>query len=104
MRRGTRLLTPLLAPYRAFFKLPDVTAMVLIAWLSRLPVGMIGLAMVMFMRESLGDFKIAGSVVGSYFVSMAVFAPALPGRCSTARASPEQSAKHATGWNPYPRL
>ena len=29
-------------PYRAFFALPDVTAMVLVAWVSRLPVGMIG--------------------------------------------------------------
>ena len=64
-----------LAPYRAFFALTDVTAMVLVAWLSRLPIGMMGLAMVMFMRESLGDFKVAGSVVGLYFVSMAMFAP-----------------------------
>lgn len=43
--------------------------MVLTAWLSRMPVGMMGLAMLMFMRESLGDFKAAGSVVGVYFVS-----------------------------------
>ena len=49
--------------------------MVVVAWLSRMPVGMVGLAMLMFMRESLGDFKAAGSVVGVYFVSMAVFAP-----------------------------
>ncbi len=49
--------------------------MVVVAWLSRMPVGMIGLAMLMFMRESLGDFKAAGSVVGAYFVAMAVFAP-----------------------------
>ena len=72
---GKRYFAPLLAPYRAFFSLPDVTAMVLIAWVSRMPVGMIGLAMLMFMREALGDFKVAGSVVGAYFVSMAVFAP-----------------------------
>ena len=74
-RPGARLLASLLSPYRAFFALPDVTAMVFIALLSRMPVGMIGLAMLMFMRESLGDFKVAGSVVGVYFVSMAVFAP-----------------------------
>ena len=49
--------------------------MVLIAWLSRMPVGMMGLAMLMFMRDALGDFKVAGGVVGVYFVSMAVFAP-----------------------------
>ena len=70
-----RLGSRFLAPYRAFFALPDVTAIVLIAWLSRLPVGMIGLAMLMFMRDCLGDFKVGGSVVGVYFVSMAVFAP-----------------------------
>ena len=74
-RPGTRFFAPLFAPYRTFFALPDVTAIVLIAWLSRMPIGMMGLAMVMFMRESLGDFKLAGSVVGVYFVSMAVFAP-----------------------------
>jgi MFS family permease len=71
MRLGARAFSP----YRAFFALPDVTAMVFIAWLSRMPSGMIGLSMLMFMRESLGDFKAAGSVVGIYFVSMAVFAP-----------------------------
>ena len=65
----------MLTPYRAFFALPDVTAMVVTAWLSRLPVGMIGLAMVMFMRESLGDYTLAGSVVGLYFISTAAFAP-----------------------------
>ena len=72
---GARFLAPLFAPYRAFFRQPDVTAMVLVAWLSRMPVGMIGLAMLMFMRESLGDFKAAGSVVGVYFVAIAVCAP-----------------------------
>ena len=75
MHRSARFFAPFFAPYRAFFLQPDVTAMVLIAWLSRMPVGMIGLAMLMFMRESLGDFKVAGSVVGVYFVAMAVFAP-----------------------------
>ena len=66
---------PFLAPYATFFRQPDVTGIVLIAWISRMPVGMMGLAMLMFMREARGDFKVAGSVVGVYFVSMAVFAP-----------------------------
>lgn len=74
-RLHTRFVVPFLAPYGAFFRQPDVTAMVLIAWLSRMPVGMMGLAMLMFMRDALGDFKVAGSVVGVYFVAMAVFAP-----------------------------
>lgn len=40
-----------------------------------MPVGMMGLSMVMFLRESLGDFKIAGSVLGVYFFAMAMAAP-----------------------------
>ena len=74
-RLRARFVVPFFAPYRAFFAQSDVTSMVVIAWLSRMPVGMMGLAMLMYMRESLGDFKVAGSVVGVYFVSMAVFAP-----------------------------
>ena len=74
-RLHARFVVPFFAPYRAFFAQSDVTSMVVIAWLSRMPVGMMGLAMLMYMRESLGDFKVAGSVVGVYFVSMAVFAP-----------------------------
>ena len=34
-----------------------------------------GLSMVMYLRESLGSFKIAGAVLGVYFLSMAVGAP-----------------------------
>ena len=74
-RLHARFVVPFFAPSRAFFAQSDVTSMVVIAWLSRMPVGMMGLAMLMYMRESLGDFKVAGSVVGVYFVSMAVFAP-----------------------------
>ena len=74
-RLRSRFVVTFFAPYRSFFVQPDVTAMVLIAWLARMPVGMMGLAMLMFMRESLGDFKVAGSVVGVYFVAMAMFAP-----------------------------
>lgn len=42
-----------------------------------MPVGMMGLSMVMFLRESMGNFKIAGTVLGVYFLSMAVAAPVL---------------------------
>lgn len=70
-----RLQAHFLAPYRAYFGLPDVAVIVFIAWLARMPFGMIGLAMLMFLRETLGDFKIAGSVLGVYYVSMAAFAP-----------------------------
>ena len=42
-----------------------------------MPIGMIGLSMVMYLRESLGNFKIAGTVLGVYFFAMAVAAPIL---------------------------
>lgn len=67
----------LFAPYRHFLSLPDVKETLVIAFLSRMPVGMMGLSMVMFLRESLGSFKLAGWVVGVYFFSMAVTAPIL---------------------------
>lgn len=36
---------------------------------------MMGLAMVMYLREALGSFELAGSALGVYFVAMAVAAP-----------------------------
>lgn len=70
-------LAVLLAPYRAFVRLPDIPAMIAAAWLSRMPIGMIGLAMLLFLREALGNFKVAGSIVGTFFVAIAVAAPIL---------------------------
>jgi MFS family permease len=64
-----------IAPYATFFRLPDVKAIVLASWLARLPIGMNALSMVLFLRESLGNFELAGSAVGAYFVAMAVSAP-----------------------------
>lgn len=61
--------------YRNFLALPDVTRMVLSAFASRLPIGMMALAMLMFLRETLGSFSQAGFAVGAYFTAMAVAAP-----------------------------
>lgn len=66
---------PLLAAYRPFLTLPGVKGTLLITFLARMPVGMMMLSMVMFLRESLGNFKLAGSVLGIYFVAMAVSSP-----------------------------
>jgi MFS family permease len=65
----------LFAPYREFFAIPDVKAMLCVSGLARLPVGMSGLAMVLFLRNALGSFQFAGLAVGTYFVAMAVAAP-----------------------------
>lgn len=67
----------ILASYLAFLRLPDVKRMVVIAFIGRLPIGMGGLAMLMFLRAELGNFAIAGTVVGAYFIAMAVSAPVL---------------------------
>ncbi|MBL8511712.1 MAG: MFS transporter [Betaproteobacteria bacterium] len=67
------------APYLAFMRLPDVALTLVMTWFARLPVGMTALSILLFMRESLGDFQQAGGLVGAYFIAIAVSAP-LEGR------------------------
>ena len=67
------------AQYRDFLRLPDVTTLVAVAVLSRMPIGMVGLSMLMCLREAMGSYALAGSISGIYFVAMAVGAP-VPGR------------------------
>lgn len=64
-----------ISQYRDFLRLPDVTRMVFSAFASRMPIGMVALAMLMFLREALGSFSQAGFAVGTYFVAMAIVAP-----------------------------
>lgn len=71
MKRFIRLIQP----YSEFLRLPDVKRMVIAAWLSRLPTGMMGLSMLLFLRDALGSFKLAGTAVGAYFIAMAISAP-----------------------------
>ncbi len=47
-----------------------------VALVSRMPVGMGAFSMLMFLREHLGSYALAGSAVGAFFVAMAVAAPA----------------------------
>ena len=61
--------------YRDFFRLPDVAALMAVALAARMPIGMVGLSMLMFLRESLGSYALAGAASGVYFVAMAVGAP-----------------------------
>lgn len=63
------------AQYRDFFRKPDVATLMGVALFSRMPIGMVGLAMLMYLRENLGSFALAGSVSGIYFVAMAIGAP-----------------------------
>ncbi len=64
-------------PYLDFLKLPDVAALFTVAALSRMPVSMTALALTLYLRVNLGDFAKAGTVVGCYFVAMALVSPVL---------------------------
>ncbi len=61
--------------YLEFFRQPDVARLMGVALLSRMPIGMVGLSMLMFLREALGSYALAGSVSGIYFVAMAAGSP-----------------------------
>jgi MFS family permease len=61
--------------YVEFVRQPDVAPLLLVALFSRMPIGMMGFAMLMFLREALGDFARAGTAVGVNFLVMALAAP-----------------------------
>jgi MFS family permease len=65
----------ILQKYVAFIRQPDVGRLLIVALLTRMPVGMVGFAMLMFLRESLGNFALAGTAVGINFISIAAAAP-----------------------------
>jgi MFS family permease len=67
----------MLTKYAAFIRQPDVGPLLLTALVTRMPVGMVGFAMLMFLREKMGDFALAGSAVGVNFIAMAATAPVL---------------------------
>ena len=61
--------------YVEFVRRPHVGRLLVVAFLSRMPIGMVGFSMLMFLREALGNFALAGLAVGINFVSMAIAAP-----------------------------
>ncbi|HUP28910.1 MAG TPA: MFS transporter [Usitatibacter sp.] len=61
--------------YVEFVRQPDVARLLVVALLSRMPIGMVGFSMLMFLRESLGNFALAGTAVGINFISLAIAAP-----------------------------
>ena len=62
--------------YRAIFAAPHVRGLVFSMLLARLPVGLNGLAIVLYMREQTGSFAIAGGVAGSLAAGVGIGAPA----------------------------
>ena len=71
------MLGRLLAGYRAFFSLPDVTRLVVMALVARMPLGTQGLALLLHVRALTGSFAVAGFTVGTYLAAAAVTAPML---------------------------
>ena len=72
----TEAVPPLgLARYGALFRVPHVRRLVLSGMLARLPAGMIGLALLLLVREQDGSYAAAGAVSGLYFVATAAGAP-----------------------------
>lgn len=61
--------------YISFVGQPDVGRLLVVAMLARMPIGMVGFAMLMFLREHLGNFALAGAAVGVNFVAAAIAAP-----------------------------
>ncbi len=61
--------------YVAFVRQPDVARLLAVALLARMPIGMVGFSMLMYLRDALGNFALAGAAAGIHFVSMAVVAP-----------------------------
>src|SRR5437867_9990313 len=63
--------------YGAFFRLPDVARLFAMAFVARMPIGMLSLALLMHLRALTGSFALAGATVGGYLMAMAVTAPVL---------------------------
>jgi MFS family permease len=61
--------------YVDFVRRPDVGRLLATALVARMPVGMVGFAMLMFLRDGLGNFALAGTAAGIHFVSIAACAP-----------------------------
>jgi hypothetical protein len=73
MRMSIRLFP--LGPYRALLRLPDAARLVASGLLGRLPAGMAGLSIVLLVQEATGSYAAAGTVAGSYSITIAIAAP-----------------------------
>lgn len=63
------------ARYAAFLRLPDVTRMLAMAILARMPIGTVTLALLLHVRALTGSFAAAGAAVGAYLGTSAATAP-----------------------------
>ncbi len=61
--------------YVSFVGQPHVARLLAVAILARMPLGMVGFSMLMFLREHLGSYSLAGTAVGIDFVAAAIASP-----------------------------
>jgi MFS family permease len=65
------------SPYARVLRAPSVAPMVAAALLARMPFGILGLALILFIREQTGSFTVAGAVSGVYALAAAASSPLL---------------------------
>jgi MFS family permease len=61
--------------YRDFLRLPDVATMLVVALVTRMPIGTLSLSMLLHVRERAGSFAVAGAAVGAFMAAAAIIAP-----------------------------
>lgn len=86
--------------YGALLRTPHVAAVTGAALLARIPIGIIGLALVLFLREERGSYATAGAVAAAFAVGSSCAAPyvgRLVDRLGPARVLIPGSVVHATG-------
>ena len=71
------MLSQAAARYRTFLREPDVRLLLATALVTRLPVGMLALSLLLHVRALTGSFATAGATVGLYLGASAVMAPIL---------------------------
>lgn len=65
----------MLKTYAAFFRPPGIARFVAIGFLARMPIGTLGISMLLHVRELTGSIAFAGSVVGAQLIAAAMTAP-----------------------------
>lgn len=68
-----------LALYRRLLRTPQLRSLVAYSLIARMPIGILSLALVLFVREETGSFASAGGVAGAFALCAGLFAP-LQGR------------------------